>query len=157
MKKIAVLFVLSLLLLAAQAQAQFCGARVIGTYLINVWTQGSSDKQLVSRSVVSLTISGTMTVIDSNQGGDGNSPFTAALGAWECDDFTSFEGRTLDFSIGTQKEIARVDYEAEVDSDGDIDGTAKLRFFDLTDDPQDDDQAKSTLEFDIEGVKVKAD
>ena len=148
---------LSLLLLAAQGQAQICGARVVGSYLINVKEQGSGD--LASRGVLNLTASRTLTVIDSNQGGSpGNfPPFTAALGSWACDGQTAFVGRAIDFSIphdGSSAGIARVDYAASVNNQGNISGTVELRFFGLTDNPQANVPAAAT--FDISGVAVKA-
>jgi hypothetical protein len=155
MKKFIALVVVSLSLLAAETQA--CTARVVGSYLVDVLEQGSGDR--VSRGVLSLTGSRTLTVIDSNQGGipDVFAPFTAALGSWACDGQTAFVGRAIDFSIphdGSSAGIARVDYAASVNNKGEISGTVELRFFALSDDPQANVPATST--FDISGVAVKA-
>jgi hypothetical protein len=152
MRSLCAVVALGMLVLAGQAQA--CANRILGAYLVNIL---NSDTTLASRSVIAVNDGGTMAVIDSNQGGipDVSPPFTAALGSWECAASDTIAARVLDFSVpldGSGAGLARVDYVLTIAHDGSVTGTAALRFFALTADPQVSVPPAAT--FSVQGVRL---
>jgi hypothetical protein len=145
---------LGMLLIAGQVHA--CANRILGSYLVNIL---NSDTTLASREVISVNDGGTMAMVDSNQGGvpGGLQPFTASLGSWECTASDTIAARVLDFNIpqdGSGASLARVDYVLTIDKDGLVTGTAALRSFGLTDDPQVSVPPVAT--FSVSGVRIPA-
>src|SRR5262245_52793584 len=105
-----------------QDSGSFRGA----SYLITVTdAQGA----FASRAVVTLHGDGTLSAIDSGQGG----PvffFSSQLGAWKADRKGGAFGRTLDFDFPPQQSVARVDYTFTFSANGaHVVGTITLRTF----------------------------
>ena len=89
----------------------------------------------MSRATILFNAQGTMSVVDSGQGTIG---FTAAQGAWDCQDKHGkrlLRATGLDFNTAGDM-VFRTDYEATFDTRADtIAGTVALRSFPLMADP----------------------
>ncbi len=117
---------------AQQATSDFDGFRG-ASYLITVT---DATGAFASRGVLTLHGDGTMSTIDSGQGG----PFffTSQLGSWKRDDTGKAVGRTVDFDFPPAADVARLDYTFKFGSQGThVTGTITLRTFPLQSNPLD--------------------
>jgi hypothetical protein len=118
----------------------------MGTYLA---TLTDADGNLATRTILTLSVDGTLMSSNSSQGGLKGifNPYTTAQGTWQCTGSQTFAATALDFtlegSVGPDLGIARLDYKATVDRETQaIEGTVELRFFPLKGNPLSD---KTTL------------
>lgn len=116
-----------------------CDHLVTGTYLT---TFTDADGNFTGRSILTLSVDGTLLSIDSSQGGlkGAFNPFTAAQGTWQCTGSHTFTATALDFTLagseGPDIGIARLNYKAMVDQETKaVEGTIELRFFPLKENP----------------------
>jgi len=117
-----------------------------GTYLT---TLTDADGNFASRSILTLSVDGTLLSSNSSQGGLKGvfNPFTTAQGTWQCTGSQAFAATVLDFTLegsaGPDLGIGRLDYKAMVDRETQaVEGTVELRFFPLKGNPLSD---KTTL------------
>ena len=100
-------------------------------------TVNTSQGSFASRGVITLHTGGTMSVIDSGQGG----PFffSSQLGSWAPDGKGGLVARTIDFDYPPNAAVARLDYTIKFSTTtpGQITGTITLTTFPLTANPLD--------------------
>ena len=117
---------------APQATADRLSVFHGASYLITIQEGGL----FASRGVLTLHSDGTMSAIDSGQGGPFH--FTSQLGAWARTSPGGGIGRTLDFDFPPSPDVARLDYTFTFSADGThVTGTITLRTFPLQSDPLD--------------------
>jgi hypothetical protein len=119
--------------LHAQSNANllFTGA----SYLITV---NNSNGTFASRGVIALHLGGTMSVIDSGQGGP-TFFFSSQLGSWAPNGNGGLVARTIDFDYPPNADVARLDYTIKFSTatPGQVTGTITLTTFPLTGNPLD--------------------
>ena len=123
----------------AAGSAQACRTPAAGTYLTSIF---DAQGNLASRSILTLAEDGTLSSIDSNQGGipGAFNPFTQNAGEWSCTGPASLTASAISFSLpgpeGEQKQLARNDLSATVDRrTKELEGTIELTFFPFTANP----------------------
>jgi hypothetical protein len=113
------------------AQATTDGA----TYLITI--NDATTGAFASRGAITLHSDGTLSIIDSGQGGP-TFFFSSQLGAWGYDSKRGVVGRTLDFDFPPSPDVARLDYTFTFSSkDTQVTGTITLTIFPLQGNPLD--------------------
>src|SRR5262245_10557984 len=123
-----------------------------GTYLLTI--TDATTGAFASRGVIALQRDGTLSAIDSGQGGPAFF-FTSQLGAWEPDHQGGAVGRTLDFNLPPAPGVARLDYTFTFSANNtQVTGTATLTTFPLQGNPL---GAGGTVvgEFTFEGTLVQ--
>lgn len=100
-------------------------------------TTTDSTGAFVSRQVIALHADHTMTTTASNSGGP-TSHFTTELGSWKSDGDDRLVGKTIDFDLYPNEDVARLDYSMKVQDNGNsISGIVELTIFPLQDNPFD--------------------
>ncbi|MDF5730337.1 MAG: hypothetical protein PUP92_20525 [Rhizonema sp. PD38] len=137
-----------------------CSKLVTGTYLTTIST---SNGAFASRSLITLTPSGNILVADSNQNGVPGAfgPFGEAQGAWKCTRNGEITATTLNFSYptteGSSGSIGKSNYSIMFKRQTQVvQGTIKLRFFDLNANPQESDGSDGGT-FTFTGQRVTAE
>lgn len=136
----------------------------VGTFLTtNINPDRGAD---VGRSLISLTNGGHVFLTDSNEGGEaGFAPFTEGRGAWRCVSHESGElhirATVLDFThkndMFPDQKIARLDYDAVYDEEGDrLSADVKIYFMPIDADPMDPANLGDPIPNQISGVRVAA-
>jgi len=119
----------------AQQAAQDFGQLHGASYLITV--SDAATGAFTSRGVVTLHGDGTMSAIDSGQGGP-TFFFSSQLGSWKRNNTGGAVGRTLDFDFPPNADAARLDYTFKFSSYGtQATGTITLTTFPLQGNPLD--------------------
>jgi hypothetical protein len=92
----------------AMPRAQSAGLGVFsgGAYLITI---NDSEGNFASRGVMTLHADGTMSVIDSGQGGTAYY-FSSQLGSWRPEGDGRVVAKTIDFDYPPNADVARLDY-----------------------------------------------
>jgi len=105
-----------------------------GTYLLTI--TDATTGAFASRAVIALQREGTLSAINSAQGGP-TFFFTSELGAWEPDRQGGAVGRTLDFHLPPASPgVVRVDYTFQFsDNNTQVTGTITLTSFPLQGNP----------------------
>ena len=103
-----VLSILVVLGVLTTPRAQSAGVGVFGggSYLITI---NDSEGNFASRGVMTLHADGTMSVIDSNQGGTAYY-FSSQLGSWRREGDGKVVAKTIDFDYPPNADVARLDY-----------------------------------------------
>jgi len=102
------------------------------TYIIT--NTDATTGAFVSRGAITFHADGTLSVIDSAQGGP-TFFFSSQLGTWGFNSKGVLAGRTIDFDFQPDNDVARLDYTFTFGAKNTISGTISLYTFPLTGNP----------------------